>query len=302
MDEVELVITVPERDLGGFSVRRILPYATHKMVGPFIFFDHIGPAQFEVGEGIDVRPHPHIHLATVTYLFDGAICHRDSLGSIQFIEPGAINWMIAGHGIVHSERTPEHVRHSKSSLHGIQCWVALPDNCEEMPPHFYHFSQGSLPEFQIQGAQLKLLLGTAFERKSPVPVQSDLFYVDVKLPQGEVLTVPVENREAAAYLIEGVVRINGKEIHQYSMAVGINNQDLTIEAVQDSHLMLLGGKSVGKRYIYWNLVASSKEKIEKAKDDWANGPGETGSRFPKIPTDHQEFIPLPEENTKGTIM
>lgn len=304
MEKPTLIITARERDLGGFSVRRILPFATHQMVGPFIFFDHIGPATFSAGQGINVRPHPHINLATVTYLFEGSIHHRDSLGSDQLINPGDINWMTAGRGIVHSERTPDALRKSGGRLSGIQCWVALPEEHEEIEPSFKHYSAQSLPEFQIDGAHLKLLLGTAFNHQSPVAVHSDLFYLSAKLTKGNSLIFPLDEREGAAYVAQGKVRVNKQEISQYSMAV--REHSFQIEALEDSQLMLLGGKPLGKRYIYWNFVSSSEERIEKAKAEWALGPGAAGSRFPKIPHDDNEFIPLPEEekkaNPKGTIM
>lgn len=306
MEEIELVITAVEKDLGGFHVRRVLPYATHRMVGPFIFFDHMGPATFSNNEGIDVRPHPHINLATVTYLFEGKIRHRDSLGSDQLIEPGAINWMTAGHGIVHSERTPEELRQTGSRLSGIQCWVALPDEFEEIAPSFTHYAASSLPEFKLDNVELQLLLGSAFEHQSPVKVHSDLFYLYVKMPKGSQLTFPLQGREGAAYVVAGNIKVNGLHIDQYAMAVGKQCGNLRIEAQEDSEIMLLGGKSVGKRYIYWNFVSSKKEKIEQAKVDWALGPGGIDSRFPSIPHDDREFIPLPVEssqiNPKGTIM
>jgi redox-sensitive bicupin YhaK (pirin superfamily) len=307
MDDIELIITASERDLGGFHVRRVLPYSTHRMVGPFIFFDHIGPANFAVNEGIDVRPHPHIHLATVTYLFEGTIRHRDSLGSDQLIEPGAINWMIAGHGIVHSERTPEDLRRTGSRLSGIQCWVALPEEFEEIPPNFTHYPAKSLPEFKIGRIQLKLLLGVALNHKSPVKVHSDLFYLYVKLPKGTQMTFPLEGREGAVYVVAGSIRVNEKLINQHEMAVGKQCGRLIMEAQEDSQVMLLGGKSIGQRYIYWNFVASSQEKIEKAKVEWLCGPGNSKDRFPKIPHDESEFIPLPNQekipkNSNGTVM
>jgi hypothetical protein len=306
MEEIELIITARERDLGGFHVRRILPYATHRTVGPFIFFDHMGPATFLSNQGVDVRPHPHINLATVTYLFEGKIHHRDSLGSDQLIEPGAINWMVAGHGIVHSERTPEDLRQSGSRLSGIQCWIALPDEFEEIAPSFTHYPVDVLPEFSINNVQLKLLLGTAFNRISPVKVYSDLFYLSGKLPKGTQMIFPLNGREGAAYIVNGNIRINGKLINQYAMAVGKRCGNLELEALEDSEIMLLGGASVGERYIYWNFVSSSDEKIEQAKLDWKQGPGAT-DRFPKIPNDNLEFIPLPddeptEKNPRGTIM
>lgn len=301
-----MIITPRERDLGGFSVHRILPFATHKMVGPFIFFDHMGPAVFTPGNGINVRPHPHVNLATVTYLFEGVICHRDSLGSQQLIEPGAINWMTAGHGIVHSERTPDDIKATGSRVNGIQCWVAMPEDQEEIAPNFTHYAKDQLPEFSIGEVRLKLLLGSAFERTSPVTTYSDMFYLDTFFPKGAKLTMPADTWEMAAYVAEGKAIVNEQEIEQYSMAIPDTGQALQIEALEDSRLMLLGGAAIGKRYIFWNFVSSSAEKIEQAKKDWALGPGEPGSRFPKIPGDDQEFIPLPDEvdhkNPKGTIM
>lgn len=305
MEKLDVVITARERDLGGFTVRRILPYA-HCMIGPFIFFDHMGPADFLAGQGVDVRPHPHINLATVTYLFEGKIHHRDNLGSDQLIEPGAINWMVAGHGIVHSERTPGDLRQTGSRLNGIQCWLALPDEYEEISPSFTHHPKESLPEFEIDKVKLKLLLGTAFSRKSPVKTYSDLFYIYAELPRNAKFRFPVEDRESAVYVVSGKIRINDQEINHCAMAVAHPGNDFNIEALEDSQLMFLGGKSVGQRFIYWNFVASSQDKIATAKAAWANGPGKTGTRFPKIPGDDHDFIPLPEthkdENPKGTIM
>ena len=302
MDKLEC-FTARERDLGGFSVRRILPYATHRMVGPFIFFDHIGPAKFASGQGIDVRPHPHVNLATVTYLFEGKIRHRDSLGSNQLIEPGAINWMTAGHGIVHSERSPEDMRQTGGNMHGIQCWVALPDQYEEMAPSFTHYPAHSLPEFQLEGVQLRLLIGSAFGQISPVQTYSDTFYLSANLPTGSHLTLPSSARESAFYIINGNVSVNGQSFDPYNMVIGPRQTAFTIEAQTDTHLMLLGGEPLGERYIYWNFVSSSKTKIDIAKADWANGPG-FNKRFPTIPGDDKDYIPLPEEknNPKGTIM
>lgn len=297
------VIPSREKDLGGFQVRRVLPYAAHRMVGPFIFFDHMGPAEFAPGQGMVVRPHPHIHLATVTYLFEGKIHHRDSLGSDQMIEPGAVNWMTAGRGIVHSERTPAELKEAGSRLNGIQCWIALPEESEESAPNFSHHPSSSLPEFEVEGAKLKLLLGNAFGKKSPVEVHSDLFYLDAQLPAGGALTVPCDGREGAAYLVSGRAEVRGLELSAYSMALGQVGEDLVIRAREPSRLMLLGGKPVGERFIYWNFVSSSKESIERAKKEWARGPGAPGSVFPKVPGDEQDFIPLPgEPSPPGTAM
>ncbi len=304
MSSIEMIITSRERDLGGFSVRRILPYATHRMVGPFIFFDHMGPAYFEPESGIDVRPHPHINLATVTYLFDGKIHHRDSLGSDQLIEPGAINWMTSGKGIVHSERTPPEVRHAGGKLNGIQCWVALPEKYEEVDPSFKHHAADSLPEFDVNGVQMKILLGHAYGHASPVGVHSDFYYVDVHIPKGKTLLLPNDGRESAAYVVSGKVRAEENLVEGFSMIVLKNNESLILAVEEDSHVLLLGGSTVGKRYIYWNFVSSSEERIEEVKKQWAMGPGYS-PRFGKIEGDDRDFIPLPPEvgqNPKGTIL
>lgn len=302
MKKIALVIPSREKDLGGFSVRRLLPYATHRMVGPFIFFDHMGPAEFAPGEGMTVRPHPHIHLSTVTYLFEGRIQHRDSLGSNQLIEPGAINWMTAGRGIVHSERTPEDLKKSGGRLNGIQCWVALPEEVQDSTPSFHHHPSDSLPEFEIDGARLKLLLGSAFNRCSPVAVHSDLFYLDAYLPKDSELQLPCDGREGAVYLVSGKVDVGEVTLEPFSMAVGHIGEPLIITAHEASRFMLLGGKSIGERFIYWNFVSTSKENLEQAKLAWAKGPGHS-ERFPRISGDDKEFIPLPaEKNPPGTIL
>jgi redox-sensitive bicupin YhaK (pirin superfamily) len=291
---LETVIHPREKDLGGFFVRRLLPYATHRMVGPFIFFDHMGPAEFPPGEGINVRPHPHINLATVTFLFEGKVRHRDSLGSDREIEPGAINWMTAGRGIVHSERSPDDVLARGGKLNGIQLWVALPDGKEELEPSFHHHPKTEFLEFSEQGAKLKLLLGSAFGRTSPVKVHSKMFYVEAKIAKGSRFVFPSDGQECAAYTCFGGVRVDGQDIPQYSMAVGKRGEDLIVEAVEDTHLMFLGGDPVGQRLIYWNFVSSSADRLEKAKADWLKGPGATEA-FPKVPGDDREFIPLPKE-------
>lgn len=306
MQNIEVVITAREKDLGDLVVRRILPYQ-HCMIGPFIFFDHMGPTTLPTGKGVDVRPHPHIHLATVTYLFEGKIRHRDSLGSDQLIEPGAINWMVAGRGIVHSERTPGELRESGSCLNGIQCWLALPDEYENIQPTFTHYPQDVLPQLQLNNVEIQILLGSALGHQSPVQVYSDLFYLFASFPKGSRLSFSPEQREAAVYVVSGNVLINSTKVNHCEMAVGTPGQNLEIEALEDAKLMLLGGKRIGQRYIYWNFVSSSKDKILEAMSDWERGPGDMHSRFPKIPGDDQEFIPLPEEknidfNPKGTIM
>lgn len=290
----ELIISSRERDLGGFSVRRLLPFASHRMVGPFIFFDHMGPAEMAKGKGMDVRPHPHIHLSTVTYLFSGVIRHRDSLGSDQLIEPGAINWMTTGRGMVHSERSPDSFRQTGGTIDGIQLWVALPEKFEEIPPSFSHHPAQTLPEFKIDNVELKLLLGELLGKKSPVQIHSPMFYLEAKMPKGSELKVPVLGQESAVYVVDGLVNVHGDTLKRFSMAVQKTGFDIVATAEQDSHLMILGGEPLGPRHMFWNFVSSSKEKLEEAKAHWRLGPGAVGSRFGKIPGDDQEYIPLPE--------
>ena len=290
---VQLLIESRAKDIGGFEVHRVLPYASHRMVGPFIFLDHMGPATLKPGHGIGVRPHPHINLATVTYLFKGKIHHRDSLGSDQMIEPGAVNWMSAGRGIVHSERSPQEVLRDGGELDGIQLWIAVPESAEEGAPFFSHHPKETLPEFELGGVRLKLLLGSAFERTSPVQVHSELFYLEAHMPRGTRLCLPVaQDLESAAYVAEGRISITGREVHSFEMAVGEDGKDLVIEALEDSHLMLLGGKHLGTRHIFWNFVSSSKDRIEEAKALWKNGPSKDNPRFVPVPGDDKEFIPL----------
>ncbi|MBY0316017.1 MAG: pirin family protein [Bdellovibrionales bacterium] len=262
----------------------------------------MGPAQLPPGHGMDVRPHPHIGLATVTYLFEGMIEHRDSLGSLQVIEPGAINWMTAGRGIVHSERTPTELRQSGSRIEGIQCWVALPQEHEETEPTFAHHPADTLPEFEKQGVVYKLLLGKALGHESPVKVHSDLFYIDSTINKDIKFTFPTENREGAVYVIQGSLKMNGQIVEKNSLAVGESTEDIEIEATSDARVLFLGGATVGPRFIYWNLVSSSEQRLAEAQQQWSLGPGNS-ERFPSIPGDDQEFIPLPTDglqNPKGT--
>lgn len=285
---IELTIDPREKDLGGFSVRRLLPYAKRRMVGPFIFLDHIGPAQFAAGQGIDVRPHPHIGLATVTYLFDGEIFHRDTLGYAQKISPGAVNWMTAGRGIAHSERTTPDDKDRPHPLHGIQSWVALPTSHEGVAPSFHHHAADALPEFTLPGAQLKLIAGRAYGYESPVTTFSPIFNLEVQLKPGQPFTLPNEYRERALYLVEGALRIGDARIAPLTMPIFAPGETITIEAEVPSRFMLLGGEPfTEERYIWWNFVASSQDAIEQAKLDWQQG------RFGIIPGDEEEFIPLP---------
>lgn len=299
MNNIELFIAPREKDLGGFHVRRVLPYATHRMVGPFIFFDHMGPAILAANVGMDVRPHPHIGLATVTYLFEGVIRHKDSLGSDQEILPGDINWMTAGRGIVHSERSPDAFRKTGGTVNGIQLWVALPSEHEDTNPTFFHHEGKTLPEFSIDDVKVKLLLGKAFGFESPVKIHSPLYYLDLFMPAGTKINIPAHG-EAAVYVVEGNIFVDDKETTEHTMAVIKKCQQMNLSADKDSRLVIIGGEPVGQRFIFWNFVASSKERLESAKQEWKNGPGT--KRFPKIPTDQSEYIPLPPEfgNPKGT--
>lgn len=286
---IDMVITGRRRDLGGFEVQRILPYAKRRLVGPFIFFDEMGPAEFPAGEAINVRPHPHIGLATVTYLFEGEILHRDSLGSEQPIRPGAVNWMTAGRGIVHSERVTDDVLNSVNRMHGIQTWIALPLEKEEMEPSFRHHPAETIPKISREGVEMRLIAGTAFGEESPVKGESPMFYLHLEMTAGAQIDVPVEHAERAAFVVEGSVEIDGQTFGSGNMIVFREAVPVEIFAKADSRVMLLGGATLqGKRHIWWNFVSSSEERLEQAKTDWKAG------RFPKVPGDAEEFIPLPE--------
>ena len=291
MSLIELTIEPRERDLGGFSVRRILPFAKRRMVGPFIFLDHMGPVQFQAGHGTDIRPHPHIGLATVSYLFSGTLLHRDSTGSVQEVIPGDVNWMTSGRGIVHSERTGEIARQSPRIAHGLQSWVALPKEYEEIAPEFHHHAGSSLPEFSQGNVKFKLICGRSFGYEAPVKIYSPIFYLEATMPTGSGFSLPPEYRERALYLVSGKLRIGDTIISPLTMPVFEAGGDVRIEALEDSRLMLLGGEPFPEqRYIWWNFVSTSEERITQAKEDWQHG------RFGTVPGDDKEFIPLPEGN------
>ncbi|HKE15048.1 MAG TPA: pirin family protein [Kofleriaceae bacterium] len=282
------ILEARPRDIGGFTVGRVLPAVGQRMVGPFIFFDHMGPATLSPGSGVDVRPHPHINLATVTYLFAGAIAHRDNLGSHQVIRPGDINWMTAGRGIAHSERTPPEERARGSDLHGIQLWVALPVAREEDEPSFRHHPAASLPELELGGARMRVLIGAAFGAASPVEIASPMFYVEVALPAGAALPLPAEYRERAAYVLEGALACGGERVEARRLALFAPGAAPEVRAEGNARVMLLGGEPLdGPRHIWWNFVSSRAERIEHARRDWQEG------RFPLIPGDAEERIPLP---------
>ena len=286
-DDVSLVIRPRARDLGGFEVRRVLPASERRLVGPFIFFDEMGPADFPPGQGINVRPHPHIGLSTVTYLFAGEILHRDSLGYVQPIRPGAINLMTAGRGIVHSERTAEGLLESGQHLHGIQTWMALPDGHEETDPAFEHVPADELPVFEADGVRATIILGSAFGARSPVTTLIDTVYVDLELAAGARVDLPTGVDELAAYVVDGAVRIGACELEPHTMGVVGTGRAPVLSAATPSRVMLIGGTSPGQRHVWWNFVSSSRDRIEQAKADWQSG------RFAAVPGD-DEFIPLPE--------
>jgi redox-sensitive bicupin YhaK (pirin superfamily) len=287
-DALDLVIVPRVRDLGGFSVRRALPHGRRQMVGPFIFFDQMGPAQFLAGDGMDVRPHPHIGLATVTYLFEGAIFHRDSEGNAIEIAPGAMNLMTAGAGIAHSERTPAAQRAAGQGLYGIQSWIALPKTHEETTPSFQHFDAGVLPRLSDRGVEARIIAGAAFGKRAPVGMLSPWFYVELKIAAGFSAPLDADYEERAIYVADGEVDIAGESFEGPRLLIFRPGDRITIRAKTDVRAMLLGGAALeGPRYIWWNFVSSSKERIETAKEDWRQG------RFAPVPNE-SEFIPLPE--------
>jgi redox-sensitive bicupin YhaK (pirin superfamily) len=286
----QLVIEARQRDVGGFFVRRVLPSAQRKLVGPFIFYDHLCRVDFAAGQGLDVRPHPHIGLATVTYLFEGAFLHRDNLGYTQLIQPGDVNWMISGRGIAHSERTPPALRQTGGPLHGIQCWVALPLEHEEIEPSFAHHSAISIPRPTRPGVALSVIAGTAYGEHSPVRVLSPTLYVHAQLAAGAKLEVDEEHEERAVYVASGALSLGhrGPEYAEGTLLILPPNERVELISSRGADAMLLGGAPLaGERHIYWNFVSSSLERLEQAKADWQAG------RFGKIPGDEHELIPLP---------
>ena len=289
-DGVELVLLPRAHDIGGFEVRRALPAKERQMVGPFIFFDQMGPGEFLAGRGLDVRPHPHIGLSTVTYLFNGEILHRDSLGSQQPIVPGDVNWMTAGRGIAHSERTDQVLRSHSNRLCGIQSWVALPKDAEETAPGFVHHPGASLPLVEDGGVRLRLIAGAGWGLVAPVAVFSPLFYADAALAPGAAFPLPDEHEERAAYVLDGEVEVTGDRFEPGRMLVFRAGDRMALRAgPRGARVLLLGGAAMdGPRHLFWNFVSSSRERIEQAKADWKAG------RFGKVPGDEAEFIPLPE--------
>ncbi|WP_420101818.1 pirin family protein [Bosea sp. (in: a-proteobacteria)] len=288
-DAIEKVIVPRSHDLGGFQVRRALPAIGQRMVGPFIFFDQMGPAEFHLGEGLDVRPHPHIGLSTVTYLFDGEIMHRDSLGTVLAIRPGAVNLMTAGRGIVHSERTGLEARATGPKLYGIQAWLALPKTHEETAPAFAHHGAEELPRLVEGGKRVSLILGSAYGQTSPVQFPWEALYAEAVLSPGAILPLDPDYDERAVYVVSGRIDIAGEEFGAGQLLVFKPGDRISILAIDQSRVMLVGGEPMdGQRFIWWNFVSSSKERIEQAKQEWKTG------RFDTVPGDETEFIPLPE--------
>jgi redox-sensitive bicupin YhaK (pirin superfamily) len=285
-DAIELIIQPRETDLGDFAVKRTLPTRVRKTVGPWIFFDHMGPAHFPAGSGINVRPHPHINLATVTYLFEGEILHRDSLGSYQTIRPGDINLMVAGSGIVHSERERPEVRNTAHSLHGLQLWLALPAQYEEIDPAFYHYPAASIPAATINDVPLRVLIGSAYGLTSPVKTYAETLYVEAHLQHGQSLVLP-DSEERAVYVAKGQLQIKDTVVPEFSMVVFSAAEGITITAISETRIAIIGGKNPGQRFIDWNFISSRKERITQAKQDWVAG------NFAKVVGDEEEFIPLP---------
>ncbi len=292
---IDLIIAPRRRDLGGFEVARVLPFMKRRSVGPFVFFDHMGPALFAPGQGIDVRPHPHIGLATVTYLFEGAFVHRDSIGSVQTISPGDVNWMTAGNGIVHSERTPPDLRAAGHSVHGIQSWVALPKTVEDCAPSFVHHPAATLPTAEKPGAKLRVIAGTAFGLTSPVLTQSSTLYVEAILDAGAKLELTSEHQERAVYAVDSEIKIDGTVLPAMQMAIITEGKNVTLTADAPARVMILGGEPLdAPRLMWWNFVASSEDLLDKAKADWAAAPSQNWSGHFKLPPSENEFIPLPE--------
>jgi len=290
MSNIKLIIEERPNIVGNFMVGRLLPFREKRMVGPFAFIDHMGPVSLHDYENFDVPPHPHIGLSTLTYLFEGSIMHKDSLGSAVEIKPGEVNWMTSGNGIVHSERTPEYLRHSEKSLHGLQIWVALPKHLEQMQPNFYHASDHEIPHWQDNGIAFKLIAGEAFGRKSPVPVYSPLYLLELKSITKQTVSIGTELfGESALYILEGSIESEGNTYEPKHILIANDSKLCAFDMAENTTVYIFGGDAFPEeRIIYWNFVASSKELIEAAKKSWLE------QIFPKVPGE-TEFVPLPEQ-------
>lgn len=283
---IDLILRPRDKDLGGFSVRRLLPSHNVRSIGPWVFFDHMGPADFEPGTGIDVRPHPHINIATVTYLFEGSILHKDSVGSIQVIRPGDINLMVAGRGIVHSERETKEVRNSQHRTNGLQLWLALPVDDEETDPSFHHYGSGSIPSVEVGEVPVRVMMGEAYGVESPVKTFSSTLYIEAKMAAGQRLVLP-NAEQRGLYLVSGSVKLVDTVVETHSMVVLKAEPNVCIEALEETQVALIGGDDIGQRYIDWNFVSSRQERIQQAIKDWEAG------KFKPISTDNREYIPYP---------
>ncbi len=292
MSNVQLIIEERAANIGNFMVGRLLPFRQKRSVGPFVFIDHMGPSYMKSDENLDIGTHPHIGLSTLTYLFSGAIHHRDSLGSDIVIEPGAVNWMTAGKGVVHSERTPQFLRGNDKHLHGLQIWVALPKELENMPPTFTHIEEKSIPEWQIDNANIKLIAGEAFGKKSPVPVYSPLYFLEIKNKEEATIDIGAHLfGESALYILEGNVEADGYKYEPKHILIAKDSQLCSFKMAANSTVYIFGGEPFEeKRFIFWNFISSSMETIEKAKKAWQD---QDYSVFPKIPNDSDTFVPLP---------
>ncbi|WP_415721989.1 pirin family protein [Photobacterium ganghwense] len=286
-DEIKQLLFPKDKDLGDFIVRRALPSAFLKKVGPWVFFDHMGPAQFDANNGLNVRPHPHIGIATVTYLFEGEILHRDSLGTEQTINPGDINLMVAGKGIVHSERERPAVLNQDRTLHALQLWLALPEDDEDTEPMFYHYESQTIPVVKQDDVTIRVMMGSAYGATSPVKCYYDTLYLEAAIPEGHTLVLP-EADEKAVYVLDGELTLGGETLPRFAFAVLPGDSECPLQAVKDSRIAVVGGEAISHRYIEWNFVSSDKEKIARAKRDWQD------QQFDKVPGDEEEFIPLPK--------
>lgn len=284
---IKRIIEPRVKDLGGFSVRRLLPIAQQKMIGPWIFFDHMGPAEFKAGHGVNVRPHPHINLATVTYLFEGEIWHRDSLGSSEAISPGDVNLMVAGKGIVHSERERDVVHQQDHRLDGLQLWLALPEADEEIDPAFYHHDSAEIPGKLIDGVPVRVMMGSAYGLTSPVKTFAETLYIEASMNRGQSLLLPTAEQRGL-YVVNGQIELNQQPLDRFHMAVLSTGEVRITATTDDTRIALIGGAALGQRYIDWNFVSSRKDRIEQAKADWRQ------QHFAQVPGDEDEFIPLPE--------
>lgn len=293
MSNIQLIIEERAADIGNFLVGRLLPFRQKRAVGPFVFIDHMGPAKLKEYQNLDVPPHPHIGLSTLTYLFEGAIFHRDSMGVAMEIKPGAVNWMTSGKGVVHSERTPEYLRQSEKSLHGLQIWVGLPKELEQCEPSFHHIEADEIPQWEENGVQFKLIAGEAFGKKSTVPVHSPLYFLEIKSEENQIVKIGDDLfGESALYILEGSIKSDGNSYESKQILIAKDSKLCEFEIGKNTTVYIFGGEPFPEeRFIHWNFVNSDKEILEQAKENWKN---QNLEAFPKVPNDDKEFVPLPD--------